>query len=393
MVSIHLAASKGPAKAVIASPVCDQAYENPTGSTTSSIALVHRPCDCWVIHMPSRRVQKAPRKRSGCGSCKSAHVKCSEEKPACKRCQRLTLSCQYEFRLVWEEDSLQRNIVHGRAGVWSRHGRKIEPLPGSLGFSDDKENLFWIPLPARGNWQFNNFFPEDFVNGLPLELQEEGFPDESVTTAAARLPGNHIGLAKIGGSIRKFGRNLSETTNSNILGVVSEGIAPGCTTHHPLPLTTWAFDTVQTSLPPSLPIISVSDVDSQLLGYYIYDLSPKCSLNAHLNPYLNVLLPVAYEFEPLRNTLLAAAACQLYHLSGNRQYELHSLRHRSKAILGLNGHLNKERMDWKSLATMVMFCFRDVCVLFPYASCTNTSRSPTVANHLGLPISRWVCAC
>ncbi|KAF1973162.1 hypothetical protein BU23DRAFT_640797 [Bimuria novae-zelandiae CBS 107.79] len=243
--------------------------------------------------MPPRRVQRAPRRRTGCASCKVAHVKCTEERPSCKRCQRLSLPCQYEFKLLWEEDSLQRNVVHGRAGVWTRDGRKMEPIPGSLKFSEVKEELVWILLDARESWEFTNFSPDDF---------------------------------------------LSATRHILSCGEVQP----------------------QFFLRSCLPLLSLSEVDSRPLNYYIYELSPKCSISVHLNPYLKVLLPVAYEFEPLRHTLLAASACQLYHCSGDRQYELHSLRHRSKAIRGLNMHLGKANVDWKSLATMVMFCFRDI---------------------------------
>jgi len=276
-------------------------------------------------------------------------------------------------------------MVHGRAGVWSRHGRKIEPLPGSLGFSDDRENLIWIPLSPREDWEFTNFLPEDFVDGLPPGLLEEGLlSDEYLTTTAAELQESHVELPEGDHSILQHGRNLFETTNSSVSRGMDAGVAPGRIPHLSPLSTPWAFSAdLQTSLLPSLPIISVSDADAQLLCYYIYDLSPKCSLNAHLNPYLNVLLPVAYEFEPLRHTLLAASACQLYHFSGNRQHELHSLRHRSKAIRGLNEHLSKERMDWKSLATMVMFCFRDVCSSFSYVSYADTGRSLMVVSHLG----------
>lgn len=301
--------------------------------------------------MPPRRVQKAPRKRTGCGSCKAAHVKCPEEKPICQRCQRLSLDCQYEFRLLWEEDSLQRNIVHGRAGVWSRDGRKIEPIPGSLGFPNDRDGLFWIPLVAKEVWEFVNFQSEDFVHGIPPQLQEEPLPEEA----------GPIGVDVVD-RLGELNQRSSPTTNdSAIIEASNDEMVPILVTHHPTRQISGTFHVTPTMpLRSSLPLFSFSEMDSQLLTYYIHDLSPKCSLNAHLNPYLNILLPVAYEFEPLRHTLLAASACQLYHFSGDRQYELHSLYHRSKAIRGLNIHLNRERMDWKSLATMVMFCFRDV---------------------------------
>ncbi|KAF2032131.1 hypothetical protein EK21DRAFT_61631 [Setomelanomma holmii] len=69
-------------------------------------------------HRGPRR-QIGPRKRTGCITCKDAHVRCTEESPHCRRCERLKLDCQYAFRLMWEADDAEKGIVHGRTGVWS----------------------------------------------------------------------------------------------------------------------------------------------------------------------------------------------------------------------------------------------------------------------------------
>jgi hypothetical protein len=102
------------------------------------------------------------------------------------------------------------------------------------------------------------------------------------------------------------------------------------------------------------------DVDAHLLQYYINVLSPNCSLSTTQNPYVNVLLPVAYEFEPLRNALLAAAANQL-RLEDDLRFETRALELKTAAINGLRKHLTTNAMDWESLATTLMFCFYDVC--------------------------------
>ncbi|ETN36914.1 uncharacterized protein HMPREF1541_07901 [Cyphellophora europaea CBS 101466] len=99
--------------------------------------------------------------------------------------------------------------------------------------------------------------------------------------------------------------------------------------------------------------------DAFLLDYYINELSPKCSLSSSNNPYLYTLLPVAAEFAPLRHALLAAAANEL-RLQQHIQYEKPSLNLRDAAIKGLRTHLQSQRMDWKSLAVMLMFCFFDI---------------------------------
>ncbi|KAH8653793.1 hypothetical protein BX600DRAFT_85998 [Xylariales sp. PMI_506] len=43
----------------------------------------------------TRRRAWKPKHRTGCITCKAAHVKCGEEKPGCARCRRLKLRCEY----------------------------------------------------------------------------------------------------------------------------------------------------------------------------------------------------------------------------------------------------------------------------------------------------------
>ncbi|KAL1607857.1 hypothetical protein SLS60_002795 [Paraconiothyrium brasiliense] len=226
---------------------------------------------------------------------------------------------------------------------------------------DGKEEFIWVPLSERVAWEFFNFSPQDFFDGIPLALQNEALPEEepgAVTEIVHQDMSSFYGHDVLEEMCQGVPHGIADSNDEE---AADEDIIPSLSVHDPSPQITWSIDIYpQLSLSSSLPLLSFSDVDSQLLDYYIHELSPKCSLSVDFNPYLNVLLPVAYEYEPLRHTLLAASACQLYHFSGDRQYELYSLRHRSKAIRGLNKHLSKEHMDWKSLATMVMFCFRDI---------------------------------
>lgn len=350
---------------------------------------LHRPCSHSFTHM-SRRVQRAPRKRTGCATCKNAHVSCTEEKPACKRCQRLSLECQYEFKLLWEEDALQRNIAHGRCGVWTRDGKKTEPTLSTLQLADEQEELAWISLSPKAEWSFTNFAPKDFFNGLPAALQHNVLPEQDFESETQRVhwSASIFEEPNVTGSSREPRRcaitdnNGPETTDANTIALMN-------TQETDLPATKSIDIALPRLIPSCMPILSISKMDCQLLDYYIHELSPKCSLSAQLNPYLHTLLPVAYEFEPLRHTLLAASACQLYLASGDRQYELCSLDHRSKAIRGLNKHIYKNHVDWRSLATMVMFCFRDVrssCPTTRRGSTADKNRSRTAASHHGLPI-------
>lgn len=252
--------------------------------------------------MVQKRKQNTPRKRSGCSTCKRAHVRCSEEKPSCVRCQRLKLGCDYQVKLLWEEDALERNIAHGRARA---------PISTREG-----ERSFEQPLTNKvSRYEFLNSTLEDFEpvswQTPPRDEEEEWIEEEE---------------------------DEEEEADGDIEEVV-RGAELAC-----IPV------------PPHSPYLGS---DAFLLDYYISELSPKCSLSSTNNPYLYTLLPVAFEFEPLRHALLAAAANEL-RLQQHAQFENLSLRLRDAAIRGLRAHLETTEMDWKSLAVMLMFCFYDI---------------------------------
>lgn len=43
-------------------------------------------------------------------------MQCTEEKPSCKRCERLGLQCVRGIRLLFREDAIERGIHFGREG-------------------------------------------------------------------------------------------------------------------------------------------------------------------------------------------------------------------------------------------------------------------------------------
>lgn len=45
---------------------------------------------------------------TGCGTCRSRHVKCDESRPVCQKCQQQRLTCLgYARQLMWAKDGLQ----------------------------------------------------------------------------------------------------------------------------------------------------------------------------------------------------------------------------------------------------------------------------------------------
>lgn len=242
-----------------------------------------------------------------------------------------------------------------------------------------------IPATGRQDWDFVNFCVGDFVNGIPQALFDEEQEQERLvhtmeslkpgpgkrSPRATALPEGDLNEAPISRDIEEVHLHVGDAFQDEILTFLHEEDINKDPDHHNVeevdeefgwtsydsPPFTHATDIL---IPPTIPIFALTSIETQLIEYYIHSLAPKCSLSIDLNPYLDVLLPVAYDFAPLRHTLIAASACQLFHFSGERIFEVHSLRHRSKAIRGLNEHLGREKTDWKSLATMAMFCFRDI---------------------------------
>jgi hypothetical protein len=300
-------------------------------------------------HTDSRK-QNGPRNRTGCTTCKSAHVKCTEESPRCRRCERLKLRCRYQFTLLWEEDAVQRGIVHGRTGVWSRDGKK--PVPARKQFD---EHTWMETIPASTtrskNWEFSNLGIDDFADGVPQAL----YNDEQRSGTFIH-PAQTVDVTSRSQDPFPFS---TENLSSDVPAQHDTKEADYEYEIHPNRRSASSYWN-DLHIAPSIATLVLTHFETQLLDYYIRSLAPKCSLSVDLNPYLEVLLPVACDFAPLRHTLLAASACQLFHFNNQKMYEVQSLHHRSKAIRGLNEHLGRGKMDWKSLATMAMFCFRDI---------------------------------
>ena len=124
------------------------------------------------------RKQNGPRKRTGCVTCKTAHVRCTEERPDCRRCTRLDLGCRYEIRLLWAEDARQRGIVHGREGVWSkRSSRSIARTKRKPdGASGPSPNTLVEPTRSLGVADSSDLHiaAENFTSTLPSALLSGG---------------------------------------------------------------------------------------------------------------------------------------------------------------------------------------------------------------------------
>ncbi|CAH0025177.1 unnamed protein product [Clonostachys rhizophaga] len=85
----------------------------------------------WPGPQKRRRVERGPRSRNGCRTCIIKKVKCDEQRPACERCIRLMLSCEWTLS--------KPSLASRRLGVG--------------------------PIKRRGHWKPQEILPKELENG------------------------------------------------------------------------------------------------------------------------------------------------------------------------------------------------------------------------------------
>ncbi|KAL2871194.1 Zn(II)2Cys6 transcription factor [Aspergillus lucknowensis] len=127
--------------------------------------------------MPRRK--QDIRRRTGCVECKAKHLRCSEEHPRCRRCERLNIACVRGLRLIFREDALQRGVNFGREGVWTKR-------PGSKPQSR-KAAFHAVPLDSYiDRWVFLNVTVDEFPAVKTSESPSD--PQSEPHTALSPLP-------------------------------------------------------------------------------------------------------------------------------------------------------------------------------------------------------------
>ncbi|KAH7141972.1 hypothetical protein EDB81DRAFT_54114 [Dactylonectria macrodidyma] len=208
----------------------------------------------------SRQRQEAP-KRTGCAKCKEQHIRCSEEQPRCRRCQRLDLECVRGLKLVYREDAIQRGISFGREGIWPK-----KPRANTRNSTNGGAIFQGVPLAQYAHrWVFLNLGNDDFQG------------NDSVLRQRPSLQSCYSG---------------STSTNSSITTPTSPII------RHPLH--------------------SFPDTETYLLDYFIRGISPACYLSELHNPHRSLVVRLCFVSITLRYPLLAVAANQLCLLSEDR---------------------------------------------------------------------------
>ncbi|RAO73610.1 uncharacterized protein BHQ10_009622 [Talaromyces amestolkiae] len=242
-------------------------------------------------HNPAAPVSRT---RTGCRTCRSRKIKCDERRPKCQRCTKGNLDCSYGLQLIWHEESLSKGVCHGRAGVWSKSGRRKGNTQLEGQFSGQRKGLVTTrPSSSRG------VFLNTTMNDVKLYFEYAGMAEEADTDD-------------------KYD------------------------THDMLP-----NENRQPSL--SLPVLSATtlghmrtfDYDSALLSYYEAVVCSSSTLldDAKNNPYRHLILPMAMQSEGLYHATLAVSA-QILRIAEPR-FQFAALDHGHRALRCLISSLQR----------------------------------------------------
>ncbi|KAH8688756.1 fungal-specific transcription factor domain-containing protein [Talaromyces proteolyticus] len=260
--------------------------------------------------MPSRqRKQPENRRRTGCFQCKEKHVQCTEEKPSCRRCQRLGLVCERGIKLLFRDDAIQRGIQFGREGTWSKRCGRIKKPP----VLELDEDFTGVPLEQYiGRWIWLNTTYDDFTGDLDNSDTDEALfqIDQNTTRRALYMQGNRY-LRSPYLEPRSFGGPFSQCTYE----------------------------------------------EGNLLDYFIRGIGPNCSLSRSNNPYMSLIPLLSHT--TFKNTLLAVSANQLY-LLGDKSCSQEAFMYKDKALKGLQREIKSPTLHFATVASVLMMCFHDI---------------------------------
>ncbi|KAL1962751.1 hypothetical protein VTN77DRAFT_9205 [Rasamsonia byssochlamydoides] len=107
------------------------------------------------------------------------------------------------------------------------------------------------------------------------------------------------------------------------------------------------------------PLRSYPEVEQYLLNYFIQAIGPNCSLSASYNPYLSLVTPLCFSHTTLKNTLLAVSANQL-RLLGDTRFVREAWLFKDRALQGLRQDIRAQKVDYGTVATVLMLCFHDI---------------------------------
>lgn len=115
-------------------------------------------------------------------------------------------------------------------------------------------------------------------------------------------------------------------------------------------------------IPVELPPVRICSKEARLLDYFTNFIAPKCATDIGINPYLNIVLPIAARSPsgPLFRIIMAVASIQLYNL-GHAEEALSSMELHGLALTSLRNYLaGNQQSPEETIITTLMMGFLEV---------------------------------
>lgn len=309
------------------------------------------------------------RSRTGCVTCKKRRVKCDETRPICLRCNKLKISCEYQgLSLTWEDEANQRGITFGRSlEARAKNNRNLKVVKNEV----DHKSI----VKRRLQYLYINVTPSEFdllLNGKQISLDNKNADLYFTNFFEEKL----IPILKINNSASikydAFDFIFDNITPLSFEDIFLESFAP--------------FPITQLVNVPEPSIeqcnFALSQLERDLVTYFIEKIGPDCvcceikpnnSLNSYiapeLNPYLYLIIPLAFKSPLVMKTIVATSATQLA-LLGFKEYREIA----QKYLIEVTSEIIKliemksDNDGWDDVfAIIIMLCFVEIS-----ANCNNS---------------------
>lgn len=296
--------------------------------------------------MKYKRLRKSGEKRSrlGCNTCKRRRVKCDERHPNCLRCEKLGLECEYQIKLLWHDEALDRGISFGRSKqfqlIKSQRIGESRDLPKELTLSELSEfNTFWTTT-LYNDVLFINANVKDFEFPNRIRFQSISSPLAIYDCIEDSTGSPYLDFGIIN-SVDSHDTTIDCFQISNILPTVPLNFNFDSTTH---------------------------SKELQAYEYMITKVFPNCicyegNFEAKHNPYLNYLVPLSVNSDILFKSLLSYSA--LIVSIFNHEYTSIAIKYENEVLHELPELIKLKQCinlnDWEDIfGTILILCSANI---------------------------------
>lgn len=292
----------------------------------------------------------------------------------CIRCKKLGLECQYQgVNLTWADDADERGITFGRSlEARARIKEQKKETKSTRGPDTIEIKRHKDIVQRRNHYIFVNVTPSEFqllMNGekirgsLGNNDSDSSFTTIFQNTLIPSLKINNPSLVKHDA----FDFILDDMTPLSFEDIFMDSFA--------------AFPITQLISIPEPHIdqcsFTLNQLERDLVTYFIESIGPDCvcceiepssSLNSYiapeLNPYLHLIIPLAFKSPLVMKTIVAASATQLV-LLGQKEYQSIAQKYLVEAMSEIAKliEMKTDSDGWDDVfAVVIMLCFIEISV-------------------------------